>query len=575
MYKRLVSGVVALLVILFIAAPVRAGTQDFTITSFIADYYVSRDEDRVSYMSVQEKIVAEFPNFDQNHGILRAIPKSYDGHSLELGIKSVKKPSGESWQYETSDENGNTVLKIGDPDTYVKGPQTYIIEYVVRGPVTFTGAERLFWDVNGDQWPQTFGEVVARVHIPSEFAGEVSGGPSCNTGTFGSEESACRVTTEESGQGKLVTFATTRQLSGYETLTFNVPFTAGTFAHYTMSATAVWHAVLVGTLIAVPPLIVLWFVVRHWRKYGRDAKGRGVVVPQYLPPAGVSVLGSSALWHQGFQPTAISATIIDLAVRHYIKIYETGKTVFSGYKYDVELVKAPADLLPEEQRVVKLLFSDVTPGRRVSLEDLSKKLYEEATKIGESVDEYMAAQKYFVQKPSKARAPFIIAGIIMIVCGIVFIPYTLGLVLAGIVALIGGAIMAAPTQKGAELKEYLEGLKMYMKLAEAERIKVLQSPDGRMTEKVDVANKGQLVKLYERLLPYAVLFGIEKKWAKEFADLYDKPPEWYSGTGAFNAAYFATSLTSLDTAMTQSFSPPSSSGSGAGGGGGGGGGGGW
>lgn len=135
--------------------------------------------------------------------------------------------------------------------------------------------------------------------------------------------------------------------------------------------------------------------------------------------------------------------------------------------------------------------------------------------------------------------------------------------------------MVAPTQKGAEAKEYLHGLKKYMKLAEAERLNVLQSPDGSLSEKIDVANKGQLVKLYERLLPYAVLFGIEKKWAQEFADLYEKAPDWYSGTGTFNAVYFAGALTSFDTAMTQSFSPPSSSSSGAGGSGGGGGGGGW
>lgn len=575
MYKRLALGFVALTTLVFWAVPAHAGVQDFTITSFVADYYISRDDARVSQMSVREKIVAEFPNFDQNHGILRAIPQSYEGHSLELGVKSVKKPNGESWQYETSDENGNTVLKIGDPDAYAHGPQTYVIEYVVRGPITFENAERLFWDVNGDQWPQSFGEVVARVHVPADIAGAVSNKPSCNTGVFGSEESACRVTVEDNNQGKLVTFETTRQLSGYETLTFDVPFAAGTFAPYAMSAEAMWHVVLVGVVIVVPFFVVLWIVVRHWRKYGRDAKGKGVVVPQYLAPKGVSVLGASALWYQGFQPTAISATIIDLAVRHYIKIYETGEKIFGGYDYDVELIKETTDLLPEEKRVVTLLFTDAKPGTRVSLKDLSKKLYEEATKIGESVDEHMAAQKYFVQKPSKARLPFIVAGVIMIFCGILFIPYTLGLVLAGVVALIGGAIMVAPTHKGAELKEHLLGLRMYMKLAEAERLTVLQSPNGHMTEKVDVADKGQLVKLYERLLPYAILFGIEKRWAKQFADLYDTSPEWYSGTSTFNAAYFAGALTNLDTSMTQTFSPPSSSSGGAGGGGGGGGGGGW
>ena len=72
-----------------------------------------------------------------------------------------------------------------------------------------------------------------------------------------------------------------------------------------------------------------------------------------------------------------------------------------------------------------------------------------------------------------------------------------------------------------------------------------------------------------------MLFGIEKEWAKQFASLYDQQPDWYSGTGTFNAVYFASAMHTIDTTMTQSFTPPSSSGSGAGGGGGGGGGGGW
>jgi uncharacterized membrane protein len=83
--------------------------------------------------------------------------------------------------------------------------------------------------------------------------------------------------------------------------------------------------------------------------------------------------------------------------------------------------------------------------------------------------------------------------------------------------------------------------------------------------------------LYERLLPYAVIFGIEKGWAREMAPLYQQPPDWYSGSGTFNAVYFASAMSGLSAASTASFSAPSSSGGGgfAGGGGGGGGGGGW
>jgi len=575
MYKRLVLGLLLLVGLVGAALPAHASTQDFTIRSFVADYYVSRAADGVSEMRVREHIVAKFPQYDQNHGILRAIPESYENHSLELNVTGVHREDGSEWQYKTENSNGNTVLKIGDPDAYVRGEQVYIIDYTVRGAVTTNGGQRLFWDVNGDQWQQKFDEVTVRVHVPSEIAQKIIGEPTCFTGEFGSSESACHDAVTADDKETIYAVSTTRALNASETLSVSLQFVDATFAPYTLSAAQLWRYLGIGVAIIVPPAIVGWFVIRHWRKYGRDAKGRGVIVPQYVPPKEVSVLGSSAVLHQGFRPAAVSATIIDLAVRHYIKIYETGKKMFGGYTYDIELLKAPANLQVEERQVVAMLFDSPTGGTRVSIEDLSKKLYTKATEIGKTADERMATEGYFVQNPTKARTPFIVAGIIMVICGIVFVPYTLGLVVAGIITLIFGGLMAAPTPKGAELKEYLLGLKKYMQLAEAERLKVLQSPHGELTEKIDVANKGQLVKLYERLLPYAMLFGIEKEWAKQFADLYEQSPTWYSGTGTFNAVYFAGAMSSLDTAMTQSFTPPSSSGSGAGGGGGGGGGGGW
>jgi uncharacterized membrane protein len=92
-----------------------------------------------------------------------------------------------------------------------------------------------------------------------------------------------------------------------------------------------------------------------------------------------------------------------------------------------------------------------------------------------------------------------------------------------------------------------------------------------------------MIKLFEDLLPYAILFGLEKEWAKQFKDLYVQPPSWYNGTsGTFNSIYLANSLSSFNNVNAAAFTAPSSSDSSgfggggfSGGGGGGGGGGGW
>ena len=94
----------------------------------------------------------------------------------------------------------------------------------------------------------------------------------------------------------------------------------------------------------------------------------------------------------------------------------------------------------------------------------------------------------------------------------------------------------------------------------------------------------KLVKLYEKMLPLAMLFGIEKQWSKQFTELQKQPPDWYRGNwNGYNAALFASSFSSFSSVTAANFAPLASSGSsgfsGGGGfsvgGGGGGGEGGW
>ena len=76
------------------------------------------------------------------------------------------------------------------------------------------------------------------------------------------------------------------------------------------------------------------------------------------------------------------------------------------------------------------------------------------------------------------------------------------------------------TVAGGRHKTYLEGIREYLRLAEEDRLRAAQSPQtadlvssGRRPFG-DAPNraKADVVNLYERLLPYAVLFGMEREW---------------------------------------------------------------
>lgn len=584
--RKFFLAALALLILLAPAKGVQADTQDFIIRSFSGDYYLSRGEGTVAELRVVEKIIAEFPQFDQNHGILRAIPQNYQGHPLELRITRVANDKGEL-QYNTYEENDNLVLRIGDPDAYAHGATSYVIEYTMRGvSLNLQDHQEFYWDINGDQWQQPFGKVEARVHIPADLVANLQQKHACYAGGNGENNNTCTIRAATEPVGTVVEATTTNPLVANQTLTVVLGFSQGTFAAYAPSARQINEWLMTALGVAVPPLLAIAFVIYKWRRKGRDPKGKGVVVAQFLPPKDLSVLESSALLKERFDPHAVSATIIDLAVRHYIKVYETkADKMFSKAEYEFELVKEPVGLRIDESAVLAMVFgAKAVVGNRVALASLKAKLSTKAEKIGKEVNEQLATTGYFRLAPHKAKTPYYVAGGVLLMAGFFLLTsgqvFGVGLLLAGAIFCAGGHVMPARTAKGVEAKDYLLGLRDYMKLAEADRLAMLQSPRGDLTEKIDVSDTKKLVKLYEKLLPYAMLFGIEKDWSAQMASLYQQPPDWYSGTSTFNAVWFASSLSSFNDSSSAAFAPPSSSsssgfGGSSGGGGGGGGGGGW
>src|SRR5688500_4239201 len=122
--KKVFGFLLAICAFLGLATPVvthALDPNDFKISSFEADYYLSRTTEKASQLRVEEVIGAEFPNFDQNHGLLRAIPETYQDHPLNVQIEAITNASGTSIKYETSHQNENIILKIGDPNAYVHG----------------------------------------------------------------------------------------------------------------------------------------------------------------------------------------------------------------------------------------------------------------------------------------------------------------------------------------------------------------------------------------------------------------------------------------------------------------------
>jgi uncharacterized membrane protein len=575
-------------------------TQNFTIKSFTADYYLDKNSSQTATLRTIETITAEFPSYDQNHGILRAIPQSYQDHTVSLKIDSVTDENGTPLHYTTSGQNGNKVLKIGDAGTYVHGLKTYKITYGQRNVAAiFSDHDEFYWDVNGDQWQQTFDAITARLHISSDLVPALQDRRTCYFGANGSSDtSGCTIAGPVSEpNGELITFSAKSAPPG-ENMTMVLGFAPGTFklgpeiARDKRDRQIKYALIAAGT--AAPALLSLIYLFTRWRKYGRDPKGRGVIIPEYQPPKGLNVLTSDYIFMEKLDNKAISALIIELAIRKYITIYEVKdekRLRKDTIKYKLKLIKDPADLKMEERDVLRMYFTGLNVGTEIDLSKLAAKLSMEAKILGKSLARSLTEAGYFRSNPAKAGSRYsligsalIVAAFFLMTSGHILLP-GLSVALSGIIFLIFSRYMPSRSDTGAIVNDHMLGLRDYIKLAEADRLNFLQSPQG--AEKIQEAELKPedpqfKVKLFESLLPYAMVFDLEKDWAKQFEDAYKTPPSWYNGNwSTFNTFYLANSLGGFNSVSNTAFTAPHSSGASgfgggfSGGGGGGGGGGGW
>lgn len=582
--KRLFMVLVGVAVGLTLATvPAQAATNDFRFTRFEADYYLSKDANNQSTLKTIERLTADFPASSKNHGIERAIPKSYDGHSVGLHVASVTNEKGEALQFSTYSSNGNEVLRIGDKDTYVQGVQTYVLTYTQRDVTkNFGGIDEFYWDTNGTEGTRPFDEVIARVHIDDSLTDALLGQVSCYRGMKDSTQQ-CDTSSDSSG------FSIDQKNLGIgENVTVAIGFKAGTFAQYqpTLGERLVvaWLWVTLVTT-GVGCALLVWISVRYVKKNNRSAE-MGTIVPEYIPPKDSSLLVSEQIG-KGTR-AGMTAVIIDLSVRHYLKLYQTQeKSMFKSAEYELEIARSTADLREEEKTFIETLFGkgETQVGSRFALKKLKNdyKIAAQLRKDTKVVTEKIKGEyglRHTVESESRwfSRLGWMVLGF-----GVVTLAPML--LIVALVAFICASQLRPLTDTGLLLRRYLEGLKLYIGVAEEERLKMLQSPEG--AEKTGVTstdNTKKMVKLYERVLSYAVLFGQEKQWNEELGRYYERSetqPDWYSGHAAFSAAVFATSMNEFSTttnsysASTSSSSSGSSGGGSSGGGGGGGGSGGW
>ena len=575
----------------------RADTSDFTFDSLHTDYRLTRTTDHRADLTVTETFVADFPAGATNHGILRAIPTTADGRSLHVQVRSVTDAASESipWQIDGDDaQAGFTVIRIGDPYSYVHGRQSYVIRYTMRDVIHTMrdviheargGAQQFLFDVNGTGWEQPFGTVSATLHVPAALAGSLSGDSACYQGAQGSR---ARCTITRTGSGFDVS---ARGIGPHESVTMSVGFKQGTFAVPVSIA-----RVLVWVLLVITVVLLAAALVVRLRRLG-NPKGTGIIVPQYQALPGIGVMEAAELLDERDRafPALVTQLVVSRAATMTRDDKGTAKT--KDDIYSLRLVDATV-LDDEDADAAHTLFGSVKPQTTVTLDRTDPKVGDRIGKLLREARDAVRKQELIARVHTPLSVVLLIVGFLVALGAVVMLGALNAaglsswlhniLLVAGLALAVAAIALVWPrerrTRQAVPAYEHLLGIRDYLRLAEADRIRMLQSPSGAETGTAPTGE--QVVRLYEKLLPYAVLFGIEREWREVLGRYWATTPTDVSPTllplqtlvfaNAFATGNFATTASTTSGSHSWSNSGGGGfSGGFSGGGFGGGGGGGW
>ena len=596
MRALLMTFVSALLFLCFALgdAPVAAANvEDFSYDSWDSDIELRVDEDGRATAHVTETLVTRFPEVDQNKGIVRGLPVDLQGADAAPQNISVTDASGNPTPFFTEEDDDFLVILTGD-DSYVQGVQTYVISYDIPDPIVQprnADIDEFYWDVVSVDRLQPIERFTAQVSVDPQLEAAFMGAASAYIGEAGSSDTI--PVTHEGGSFTIEPVA----LGPDETVTVALGFDPATVVqpraripHFTLDTLPV---ILSGAALAVAgsALFAVGAMKRRRRRTDR------AVIAQYDVPAHLPPLIAAQLQYPAV-PDAIAPQFLHLAVSGHMRIEERLKADGSLHKKPRPVFRNLAPSVPNDQRAVdpldaaalNAIFTAQHP-EHFAVPSSSTSFAKRMTQLVAQARTASDERGYFTKARSRAATALGLAalGLVVVSAVIAGVAFFTGFAKDFTAVTIVLCFVALPliflaamkhrvhTATGAEAYEYLQGVKLFIEIAEADRIKMLQSPTGaeRFAE-----NGVEVVKLYERLLPYAALFKLEQEWAKVLQTRYEAEqittPYWYPYLATRGLSSLGDSVTNLTgrvssaASYTQSTSSGSSGGGFAGGGGGGG-----
>lgn len=561
-------GCALLLCVVIALSPALMAQRSWRISNFQSNIAVMQDGTMVVTEHINLVFIGEW------HGIYRYIPVEYPGphgsnYTLFLDMRSVTDADGSPLKYESKLDRGYRKLTIYVPGA-VNTTRQVNISYSVRNGIRyFDSHDELYWNATGNDWPVPIDNASALVLFPENASGQLRA--QAFTGVYGAHDSEASVGVE----GRTVNVETTNPLPMRGGLTVDVYIPKGILKEPSGFTKMSWF--IQSNPIVLLPFFSFAVMFTMWWYKGRDPQSGLSVAPMYEPPKDMSPAEVGSLVDDSVDPRDVTSTIVDLAVRGFLKIEEHNDKVlfFNNRDYIFHLLKPRAEwtgLRDHEREMMRNMFVD-DGSTTVRLSSLKNHFYVALPAVKRNILSELKQKGMYNVDPDSANgyrllaillivAPFIVAQVmgwadLFTSAGVAAVSVFLSIVIVWLI----GRLMTAKTMKGVRTVVVILGFKEFMTRVDADRLKRMP-PD-----------------TFEKFLPYAMSLGVEKHWAQAFEGIVQNPPTWYTGydpTIGFRPMYFANSMGSLSHSTYEAFATApraSSTGSGFSGGFGGGGGG--
>ncbi len=578
---------------------------------------------------------------EPRHGFYRYIPRQFSlNHNVSPGgtpdlqqfryIVDIDHISVDGAPFTTTDSNSDfCIVRIGNPDREVEGLQRYVIRYTYTYPDDrLPQGDCLFHTVLGTEFEDPIRHVEFSISFDKPLPDDIDSRLQVFSGEYGSTDGIVPALSVEATPDRISGEADDVAPRHGITLYAQLP------ADYYVGArtiTPIWFYVFLA-LTALLMLVIAFLQFRQTTPHVTK-------VIEFYPPEDISSAEVGTIIDTSVDTSDIASLIPWLAGKGYLSIKEVtkGKLLFKENDLELTKLKDLPDSAPAYQKkLMRLLFGD---GQQVRMKDIGEKP-DEFGKITKSLKKHFtgkhklsslrwpfwlyiplavvatlalgcdsvvssfdfdlivsaaalfglpfllavilrkeARRKDLIRSRGRRILLFLLKALLMLVMWFVF-GYFLdygaplnrwGVLVVYVVCFLLGELAGrfeVDTDYRVQMMGRLLGFKEFIETAEKQRLEQLQADDPQY---------------FYRVLPYAMVFGLSKKWTNLFKDINVEKPDWYDAASPLTGFALTKNLTSslystASSAISTISHDSSSSGGGggfSGGGGGGGGGGSW